>query len=103
MVGLKRLSALFLAALMVSAAGCAGTAERQSTGAYLDDSVITTKVKSAILNEPTLSVTDISVETNGNVVRLSGALDSPAEINKAVALARSVPGVASVKNDLQLK
>jgi osmotically-inducible protein OsmY len=103
MTSLKRFSAFLIAALMVSAAGCAGTETRQSTGAYLDDSVITTRVKTAIFNEATLSVTGIGVETNKSVVHLSGVVDSAADMNKAVALARAVPGVTSVKNDMRLK
>jgi osmotically-inducible protein OsmY len=103
MTRLKRFSAFLVVALMATAAGCAGTSTKQSTGAYLDDSVITTKVKTAIFNEPSLSVTDIKVQTNKHVVQLSGMVDSPADMNKAVALARSVPGVASVQNDMRLK
>ena len=100
---LKRGCAAFIALLVISTLGCAGSSTRQSTGAYVDDSVITTKVKSAILNEPSLKVTDIKVETDNNVVQLSGRVDSQADMNKAVALARSVPGVTSVKNDMRLK
>jgi len=103
MTSLKRLPAFLVAALMVLLAGCAGTSTKQSTGAYLDDSVITTKVKTAIFNEPTLSVADIKVETNKNVVQLSGAVDSAVDMNKAVALARAVPGVTSVQNDMRVK
>ncbi|HUF80966.1 MAG TPA: BON domain-containing protein [Burkholderiales bacterium] len=103
MTRLKRFSAFLVVALMATAAGCAGTSTKQSTGAYLDDSVITTKVKTAIFNEPSLSVNDIKVETDKNVVSLSGMVGSSADMNKAVALARAVPGVASVKNDMRLK
>jgi osmotically-inducible protein OsmY len=60
-------------------------------------------VKTAIFNEPSLSVNDIKVATEKNVVQLSGMVGSSADMNKAVALARSVPGVASVKNDMRLK
>ena len=97
----KRLSALFLAALLVSA--CAGTSKQESTGEYLDDSWITTKVKSAILAEPSLKVTQINVETYKGVVQLSGFVDSADAARKAVEVARSVKGVTSVKNDMQLK
>jgi len=103
MTRLKRFSAFLVVALMATAAGCAGTSTKQSTGAYLDDSVITTRVKAAIFNEPSLSVNDIKVQTDKNVVALSGMVGSPAEMSKAVALARSVPGVASVQNDMRLK
>ena len=103
MTMLKRFSGFFLVALMVSALGCASTSQRESTGEYLDDSVITTKVKTAIFNEPSLKVNQISVETNKNVVQLSGSVDSTASMNKAVAIARSVEGVSSVKNDMRVK
>jgi len=99
----KRFSAFFLAALMAAALGCAGTSEKQSTGEYVDDSWITTKVKTEILSEPTLKVTQINVETYKGVVQLSGFVDSAASRDKAVAVARAVKGVTSVKNDLQLR
>jgi osmotically-inducible protein OsmY len=98
---LKRCSVLFIAALLLSALGCASTP--QSTGEYLDDSVITTRVKTAILNEPTLKVLQINVETYRNEVQLSGFVDSTASMNKAVELARAVKGVSSVKNDMRLR
>jgi hypothetical protein len=100
---LKRCSAFFMAALLLSVLGCTSTPTRESTGEYLDDTVITTRVKTAIFNEPTLKVLQINVETYKNVVQLSGFVNSPADMNKAVAVARSVKGVASVKNDLRLR
>jgi osmotically-inducible protein OsmY len=103
MTVLKRFSGFFIVALMVSALGCASTSQQASTGEYLDDSVITTKVKTAIFNEPSLKVNQISVETNKNVVQLSGSVDSSTSMNKAVAIARSVEGVSSVKNDMRVK
>jgi osmotically-inducible protein OsmY len=103
MTMLKRFSAVFIAALMVSALGCASQSEPQSPGAYMDDSWITTKVKTAILNEPSLKVLQINVETYKGVVQLSGFVDSAASQAKAVEVARSVQGVTSVKNDLRLR
>jgi osmotically-inducible protein OsmY len=103
MTMLKRFSAVFIAALMVSALGCATQSEPQSPGAYMDDSWITTKVKTAILNEPSLKVLQINVETYKGVVQLSGFVDSAASQAKAVEVARSVQGVTSVKNDLRLR
>ncbi|HYN64067.1 MAG TPA: BON domain-containing protein, partial [Candidatus Limnocylindrales bacterium] len=100
---LKRCSALFIAALLLSMLGCAATSTQESTGEYIDDSVITAKVKSAILNEPSLKVFQINVETYKNVVQLSGAVATRSEVAKAGELARSVKGVRSVKNDLRLK
>jgi osmotically-inducible protein OsmY len=99
----KRLSAFFIVALMVSALGCASQSEPQSAGAYMGDSWVTTKVKTAILNEPSLKVLQINVETYKGVVQLSGFVDNDASRAKAVEIARSVQGVTAVKNDLQLR
>ena len=99
----KSLTAVFLAVTLVSVVGCASTSQKEGTGEYIDDSVITTKVKAEIFNEPTLKSTEINVETFKGVVQLSGFVNSQADINKAVALARSVKGVVSVKNDMRLK
>jgi osmotically-inducible protein OsmY len=75
----------------------------ESAGAYVDDSVITTKVKAAILNEPSLKSFQIGVETYKNVVQLSGFVDSRHSARRAGEVAMSVKGVASVKNDLIVK
>jgi len=83
--------------------GCASTTKQEGTGEYVDDSVITTKVKAAILNEPTLSSAEINVETFKGEVQLSGFVNSSADISKAVEVARGVKGVNSVKNDMRLK
>jgi osmotically-inducible protein OsmY len=88
---------------MATALGCASTAKQEGTGEYVDDSVITTKVKAAIFNEPTLKSAEINVETFKGVVQLSGFVSSPAAETKAVAVARDVGGVKSVKNDMRVK
>src|SRR5437763_10372852 len=103
MTSLKRFFGVLIAALALSALGCASTATRESTGQVIDDSAITTKVKKAIFDEPSLKVTQISVETNRSVVQLSGFVDSTAQVGTATSVARAVPGVVSVKNDLRLK
>ena len=103
MLKLKYFSAFFFAVLLASLLGCAPTPTREGTGEYVDDSVITTKVKAAIFNEPTLKVAEINVETFKGTVQLSGFVRSQADINKAVAVARGVGGVTSVKNDMRLK
>jgi osmotically-inducible protein OsmY len=100
---LKRIAALSLAALLLGAAGCGSTSTRESTGEYFDDSVITTKVKAAIFNEPDLKVLQIRVDTYKNVVDLSGFVASSGQVTKAVDLARSVQGVQSVVNRLLVK
>ncbi len=99
----KYLSALFLSLTLVFVAGCASTAKQEGTGEYVDDSVITTKVKAVVFNEPTLKVAEINVETFKGVVQLSGFVSSYDAANKAVALAKSVHGVKSVKNDMHVK
>lgn len=100
---LKRCSTLFIAALLLAAVGCAGTSTRESTGEYLDDTVITTRVKTAIFNEPSLKVFQINVETYRNVVQLSGFVSSRADMAKAVEITRTVKGVSSVRNDMRLR
>jgi osmotically-inducible protein OsmY len=83
--------------------GCASTSQQEGTGEYIDDTVITTKVKAAIFNEPTLKSAEINVETFKGVVQLSGFVNSQSDINKAVEIARSVEGVKSVRNDMRVK
>ena len=75
----------------------------RGTGEYVDDSVITAKVKTAIFNDSALKVNEINVETFKGVVQLSGFVRSQADIDKAVKVARGVAGVKSVKNDMRLK
>lgn len=99
----KCFSAFFLSVLLLSFLGCASTSKQEGTGEYVDDAVITTKVKAAIFNEPTLKSAEINVETFKGVVQLSGFVSSQADIDKAASLARGVKGVVSVKNDMRLK
>jgi len=97
---------LLFVALVLSVAfvtGCASTAKQQGTGEYLDDSVVTTKVKAAILNDPELKVLQINVETFQGVVQLSGFVDSKAMMARAVEVTRGVDGVKSVKDDMRLR
>ena len=85
------------------ALGGASTAKQEGTGEYVDDTAITTKVKAAILDEPTLKSADINVGTFEGVVQPSGFVTSQAAESKAVEVARTVGGVKSVKNDMRLK
>ena len=100
---MKRLLAILMAASLLLAASCASTDKKESTGEYFDDSTITTKVKAAIFNEPSLKVLQINVETYKSVVQLSGFANSNTDIYTAGRVAQSVKGVASVKNDMRLK
>ncbi|AFI84406.1 transporter [Methylophaga nitratireducenticrescens] len=88
---------------VLSVSGCASTSTQSGTGEYIDDSVITTKVKAAILNEETLKVAEINMETFKGVVQLSGFVNSQEDIQRAVVVARSVAGVKSVENDMRVK
>ncbi len=99
----KSISAVFLAVTLATTLGCASTATKEGTGQYVDDSVITTKVKAAIFDEPSLKSAEINVETFKGIVQLSGFVSSEADIDKAVQVARGVHGVRSVKNDMRLK
>jgi osmotically-inducible protein OsmY len=93
----------FLVMLLVSFLGCASTAKQEGTGEYIDDSVITTKVKAEIFKDSSLKSSEINVETFKGAVQLSGFVNSQADIDRAVEVARGVKGVTSVKNDMRVK
>ena len=102
----KALSSILIAASVLSVAsltGCASTPTKEGTGEYIDDSVITAKVKASLFNEPTLKATEINVETFKGDVQLSGFVADPKDAQKAVEVARGVKGVTSVKNDIRVK
>lgn len=96
-------SAMIIASVLATAVGCASTSKQESTGQYVEDSAITTKVKAAVFNEPTLKSSEINVETYKGVVQLSGFVSDEADTRKAVEVARNVSGVKSVKNDMRVK
>ncbi len=83
--------------------GCASTSTQASAGEMIDDSVITTKVKAAFVEDKTVAAMNINVETYKGTVQLSGFANSASEMSRAVEIARSVKGVKSVKNDIRLK
>ena len=103
MTAKQRISALAAAFAFATLAGCAGSRTQESTGQYFDDAAITTKVKTAIFNDPNLKANEIGVETYKGVVQLSGFVASRADINRATEVARSVAGVQNVKNDIHVK
>jgi osmotically-inducible protein OsmY len=96
-----RLVLTFMLTLLMVA--CAGTAKQESTGEYIDDTVLTSRVKSVLLNDPAVSGLAVNVETFKGVVQLSGFVKSVAERNRAVQLARDVKGVRQVKNDILIR
>ena len=89
--------------VMVAFAACASTSKQESTGEYVDDSVITTKVKSLLAADDFLKSFQIGVETYKGTVQLSGFVNSQKAVDKAIEITRSVQGVKSVKNDLIVK
>ena len=93
----------FTILLLASFLGCASTSKQEGTGEYVDDTVITTKVKTAIFNDPNLKSSEINVETFKGVVQLSGFVSSRADINRAVEIARGIAGVKSVDNGMRVK
>ncbi len=94
---------LVLLMLIATLAACASTSTRESTGEYVDDSVITTKVKALLAEDDFLKSFQISVETYKGIVQLSGFVNSRQAVDKAGQIARSVKGVKSVKNNLIVK
>jgi osmotically-inducible protein OsmY len=95
----RKLAALAAAALL----GLAGCASTPGGNNFFDDAMVTARVKTAIYNEPTLKVTDISVSTEKAVVSLSGAVKSRADRVKAAEVARKVEGVKLVRNELKVQ
>jgi len=90
-------------AMLLLLAGCAGTATQKSTGEYLDDAAITTKIKAGFVEDPVVSALSITVETFRGNVQLGGFANSRKEIDRAGQIARGVRGVKAVENDIRLK
>ena len=94
---------LVLIMLVATLAACASTRTHESTGEYVDDSVITTKVKALLAEDDLIKSFQIGVETYKGTVQLSGFVNSQRAVDKAGKIARSVRGVNSVKNNLIVK
>lgn len=94
---------LALLMLVATFAVCATTHAQESTGKYVKDSVITTKVKALLAEDDFLKSFKISVKTYKGRVRLSGSVSSQDAVHKAGEIARNVEGVRSVKNNLIVK
>jgi osmotically-inducible protein OsmY len=90
-------------AFFVLLAGCASTDKKESTGEYIDDTAITTKVKAAFVEDDDLKASEIQVETFKGVVQLSGFVANANHVSKATKVARETAGVKSVKNDIRVK
>ncbi|MDN3509906.1 MAG: BON domain-containing protein [Candidatus Jettenia sp.] len=90
---------VFVAAMI----GCAGSESKRSTGEYIDDSTITTKIKSAFASDPVVDALDIKVKTFRGRVQLSGFADTSEQVVRAEEIAEGVEGVESVENDIIVK
>ena len=90
-------------ALVALPPGCAATPTKESTGEFVDDSTITTKVKAAFIHDEIVKSSDVSVETFKGVVQLSGFVDNSAQKYRAGEVAAEVRGVRSVKNNITVK
>jgi len=88
---------------LVATIGCHSTHDQESAGEYLDDTVITTRVKAAIIKDEELKASEINVETFKGVVQLSGFVSDRSDIARATEVAEDIKGVVSVKNDIRLK
>ena len=95
--------ALYALALSAAVFGCSATPTRESTGEYIDDAAVTARIKSEFVKDELVSALDIKVETFKGHVQLSGFADSPSAIPRAASIARAVPGVRAVDNDIRLK
>ncbi len=96
-------STIILALSLVFGTACSSTATQSSTGEYIDDTVITARVKTAIFNDDELKVAQINVETYKSIVQLSGFVDSRQDVVKAGTIARAVAGVTTVHNNIIVK
>ena len=92
-----------LSLLFASMLGCHSAPKKETTAEYIDDSYLTTKVKAAILRDPTLKSSEINVETYRGAVQLSGFVNSRSDINRALEVTRTVRGVKAVRNDMHVK
>ncbi len=100
----SRFFGYFVAFMLIATfVACASTTKSEGPGEYVDDSVITTKVKSALAGDAFLKSFEIGVETYKGVVQLSGFVDSQKAVDQAGATAKTVGGVKSVKNNLVVK
>lgn len=97
------LTVICAGSLLPFAGGCAATSTRQSTGEYVDDAAITTKVKTALVRDDSVKALEVKVETFKGVVQLSGFVDTAEQKEQAGRLATSVPNVVEVKNNIVVK
>lgn len=103
MKAFQYVATMFLTIALLFSVGCASTPTQSSIGEAIDDTVITTRVKAAFVDDPNLKALQINVETFKGIVQLSGFVETRAEVNRATVVARGIDGVASVRNSILLK
>jgi len=103
MIEKKRWAAMAISLLVLAASGCAVSRGQETLGAYVDDTGITTQVKSCLFEDKDVAGSSISVETLKGTVMLSGFAKSALERNKAESIARGVKGVIAVKNEIAIR
>jgi hyperosmotically inducible protein len=99
----RKLLALSVAVAALAMAGCTATRTQKSFGETVDDGTITAKVKTALIEDPAAEARDINVDTRRGVVQLNGFVESEQGRTQAAKVARSVPGVTRVENNLKLQ
>jgi len=97
------LIAAMTAVVLLTTPGCAVTRGQETTGAYIDDAALTTRIKARFVENKQVDATSIRVETLNGTVMLSGFAKSTMERNTAEAIARGVNGVKSVKNEITVR
>lgn len=100
----KRVLQALLSALVVAAIlGCAGNAQRETTGESVDDSWITSKIRAAFVEDKTLNAPEINIETHKGAVQLSGVVRDLVDVEHAANVAQGIKGVTSVENNIQVR
>lgn len=97
------LSLIIVGLLAGSMTACAGSQTSESTGEYVDDVVISNKVRAQLVGDKQLNITQIDVETYKGAVQLSGFVDTAEAKNRATGVAAGVSGVTEVRNNLIVK
>lgn len=100
---LKNIPVFLVTLALIFLVACSSAPKQESAGEYFDDTVITTRVKAAILAEDSLKVSEVNVETYKGTVQLSGFVNSREDRSTAVKVAKNVKGVRSVKDDIRIK
>ena len=100
---MRSLNVRFAMLAMLAVLGATGCASSGGGNSYFSDAAVTTRVKRAIYNEPSLKVMDVGVTTDDGVVELTGTVKTRGERAKASEIARKAEGVKRVKNELKVQ